>query len=116
METKKPVPLWKGIVGTAVSAFILFVVFIVFLLLYVSEKGGPMWLMIFLFVAAVVSLISLILGIVNISDANAYRRQNQTVKVINSSSQVENSKKIELLHKLLAEGKITIEEYDELKK
>ena len=115
METKKPVPLWKGIVGTAVSAFALILIAMITIIVYSINKSMEMWLIVLLLVAGIVCLISFIISLINISDAKEHKRQSNFIEA-NSKPSKEDPKKIELLRKLLAEGKITIEEYDELKK
>lgn len=114
METKKPVALWKGIVGTAVSGFVLVLVFVIFLFLYLYNKILPDWAIIWILVAFVLGMISLILGIINIRGAVEYNKQNKSTTQINTKKN--DTAKSELLHRLLSEGKITIEEYDELNK
>jgi len=115
MENKKPVPLWKGIVGTAVSAFALILVAMITIIIYAVNKSMEVWLITLLLIAGIICLVSFIISLVNLSDAKEYKRQNNAVEN-NSKPIKEDPNKIELLRKLLAEGKITIEEYDELKK
>ena len=115
METKKPVPLWKGIVGTAVSAFSLILVAMITIIIYAVNKSMEVWLIALLLIAGIICLVSFIISLVNLSDAKEYKRQNNAVEN-NSKPIKEDPNKIELLRKLLTEGKITIEEYDELKK
>ena len=116
MEAKRPVPLWKGIAGASVSAFVLLLSALITIVVYYVNKSMEIWLIIFLLVAGIICLLSFAISLVNISEAVAYRRQNETAKANAAPRQKDNSKRIELLRKLLAEGKITIEEYDELKK
>ena len=112
MEDKKPVALWKGIVGTALSGTIL-VVLIPFLIIISSvDTDIELWVKVILVVSAIVCTFSLIISIINLSSNANYRRRNAQE---NEPEKPEaNSDNKELLHKLLAEGKITIEEYDKL--
>ena len=116
MEQRKPVELWKGIVGTAVSGFILLVCFCVFLPLYLTAKELPIWVSVWFLIVAIISLISLMLSLTNLREAIIYRKQVNAMKKNDSNSSKDDEAKNELLHRLLAEGKITIEEYDQLKK
>ena len=113
-ETKRPVALWKGIAGTAASGFVLLITFVFFLVYYIIEKRSEFWVILFILVAFIIGMISLIISIYNTYEALEYKKQ------INENRQTQpsknNAKKSELLHKLLAEGRITIEEYDELNK
>lgn len=114
MKNKKPVELWKGIVGTAASGFIWVVTFLVFIIFYILKITIPTPLLIFFIVAIVIGVISFIISVLNLYEAIVYRRH---LKELEEQSQKRNSgKKVELLHRLLSEGKITIEEYDELNK
>ena len=116
MENKKPVELWKGIVGTAVSAFVILLVACVYVPLYFSLQDIPLWVTVWVLIATVVCAFTLVIGIINIREAIAYKRQRSFVKTTQPALKQEDQNKTELLHKLLAEGKITIEEYDELSK
>ena len=111
MSEREPVALWKGIVGTALSGTLLFVLVPVFYRFSFVEKGTPMWIMIILFVSIAVCIFTLIISILNLISASNYKRELR-----NMEEQEEDDDKTELLHKLLSEGKITIEEYDELRK
>ncbi len=114
METKKPVALWKGIVGTAVSGFVILLAVCLFFPLYSVADEYQAWLIVWFIVAVIVCTISLVISLNNIKDAVAYKgRLNRQKKVVPPE---ENNEKTELLHRLLAEGKITIEEYDLLNK
>ena len=112
METKKPVALWKGIVGTAVSGFVLLLIFLIYLLCYFIYKLLPDWTVILILVAFLIGLFSLIFSVSNIHDALEYKKQFEVIE--NASRKKEELAKSKLLHKLLSEGRITIEEYDEL--
>ena len=114
METKRPVALWKGITGTAVSGFLLVLVFLIFLLFYVYNKLLPDWAIIWILVAFIIGIFSLIISIINIRDALEYKNQLDAIE--KASIKKDNSVKNEILHRLLSEGKITIEEYDEFSK
>ena len=115
MKTKEePVALWKGIVGTAVSGFALLIIFLVFLFLYVLNKVLPDWAVILIFVGFVTVMFSLVISINNIREAVEYKQVLEDLE--NNSSTKSNGVKDEILHKLLSEGKITVEEYDELNK
>ena len=115
MKTKEePVALWKGIVGTALSGFALLLTFVVFLVFYVLIRVLPDWAVIVIFICFVVGLLSLIISIGNIRATMEYKRTLKELE--NAHHKKDNNTKSELLHKLLSEGKITIEEYDELNK
>ena len=115
MKTREePVALWKGIVGTAVSGFALLIIFLVFIFLYVLNKVLPDWAIIIIFVGFVIVMITLFISIGNIQGAVEYKRTLEELE--NAHHKKDNNTKSELLHKLLSEGKITIEEYDELNK
>lgn len=116
MENKKPVELWKGIVGTAVSAFVILLVACIYVPFYFSLQDIPLWVTIWVLVATLICTFTLIIGIINIKEALAYKRQRSFIKSTQPAPKQEDPNKTELLHKLLAEGKITIEEYDELNK
>ena len=114
METKRPIALWKGIVGTAVSGFLLVLIFVIFLLFYMLDKKLPDWTVIFFLVAFIIGMFTLAISIGNIRETLEYKKQMEEIEKMHSKKNKNNSD--EILHRLLAEGKITIEEYDELKK
>ena len=107
MENERKIPLWQPIVGLVISdlaggaAFFLFVVFIV--------KNFPIWLILLMALLFILGLVFWIINLVNLVRAIKQRRR----KRIPAKS---GEDKKELLHKLLSEGKITIDEYDELMK
>ena len=113
-ENKKPVALWKGIVGTVASAFVLLIVFAFFLVYFVIEKNSNIWVILGVLVAFVIGLASLIISIYNLNETIYYREQARTLEKTQTKQNKQGKSK--LLHKLLSEGKITIEEYDELSK
>ena len=120
METKKPVALWKGIVGIAVSGFVLLIVASVFVPLCFVLDGIPMWLIVWAIIAAVICSVTLIISIFNIRDALIYRRQNRTIKTSSNEADkkhdVDYIEEIKMLKELLDSGAITQEEFDAKKK
>ena len=113
-NTKEPVALWKGIAGTAISGFALLLTFLVFMFWYLLNKVLPDWAVIIIFVAFLVCLFSLVISINNIREAVEYKRFIEELEA--KSPKKDSATKNEILHRLLSEGKITIEEYDELNK
>lgn len=121
MENKKPVPLWKGIVGASVSAFVLLLVALITIIVYYVNKSMEIWLIIFLLAAGIICLLSFAISLANISEAVAYRRQNRTIKVISTNEtskkhNVDYIEEIKMLKELLDSGAITQEEFDAKKK
>ena len=114
-QEKRQIPLWKGIVGTAVSSFVLLLVFVVVIVFILAKIEMEVWLTLTLAITAFVSLFTLIVSFINLFGTIEYKRQNATAEV-KTSKQENQPDNTELLRKLLAEGKITIEEYDKLKK
>lgn len=114
MKEKKPVALWKGIAGTAVSSFLLILALILYIPLYFYQKVLPDWTFLWFVVAVVVGLGSLVISIYNLYEAIVYRKIEEPEKKQSPKGKKEEDNS-ELLHKLLKEGKITIEEYDQLK-
>ncbi len=120
MKEHKPVALWKGIVGTALSGFLLLFLTPAYLIYLNYDGDKEQWILITLVVSIVVCIFTLIVSISNlISTANYKRNARIDSSVISIKEENEvpsnNNEKTELLHKLLAEGKITIEEYDKLR-
>ena len=116
---EEPVALWKGIAGTAISGFALLLTFLVFLFWYLLNKVLPDWAVIIIFVAFLVCLFSLVISINNIREAVEYKKTIEDLERVRLEKvrlEKEGATKSEILHKLLSEGKITIEEYDELNK
>ena len=106
MAQKKPVALWKGIVGTALSGTILLVL-VPFMIFFTAFKNeAPLWALVTIYTSGLVCIFSLIISVINLSTAVAFKK----------SEREQGEENIELLRQLLAEGKITIEEYDQLKK
>ena len=121
METKKPVALWKGIVGASVSAFVLLLTALITIVVYSANKSMEMWLILFLIIAGIICLLSFAISLANISEAVAYRRQNRTIKVISTNEtsekhNVDYIEEIKMLKELLDSGAITQEEFDAKKK
>lgn len=116
MSENKPVALWKGIVGVAISGTILFFSSIL-LILYIGIRDKvEMWQFLLVGIAVGLSLIFLIINLVLLIKANNHRkRANLEKRNAIPKDQPKKEDNTELLHKLLAEGKITIEEYDKLK-
>ena len=114
MNKREPVALWKGIVGTALSGTLLMV-----LTLYLYYEGDKeQWLLVTLVICIIVCIFSLIVSISNLISTANYKRNakvDSSVISIKEEEASENDEKTELLHKLLSEGKITIEEYDQLR-
>ena len=120
MKEHKPVALWKGIVGTALSGTLILLLTPTYLI-YLNYPGDKeQWLLLTLVVSIIVCIFSLIVSLSNlISTANYKRNAKADSSVISIKEEntipSDNNEKTELLHKLLAEGKITIEEYDKLR-
>ena len=106
MAEKKPVALWKDIVGTALSGTVLLVLAPLIVFLTAFKEGTPLWAFVTVYTCIAVCIFSLIISIINLSSAITYKRIKPSQR----------EDKTELLHQLLSEGKITIEEYDRLKK
>ena len=111
MEDKKPVALWKGIVGTALSGFLLLILIPFDFFVTSLNKNELLWLSVTLLTCTAVCLFSLIISLVNLISTTNYKK-NKSRQVREKENSNDN---IELLHKLLLEGKITIEEYDKLR-
>lgn len=118
MNKREPVALWKGIVGTALSGTLLMLLTPAYLV-YLNYPGDKeQWLLIALVVSIIVCLFSLIVSLSNLISTTNYKRNTKvdsSVISIKEEEASDNDEKTELLHKLLSEGKITIEEYDQLK-
>lgn len=119
MNKREPVALWKGIVGTALSGVLLMLLTPAYLI-YLNYPGDDkeQWLLITLVVSIIVCLFSLIVSLSNLISTANYKRNakvDSSVISIKEEEASENDEKTELLHKLLSEGKITIEEYDQLR-
>lgn len=118
MNKREPVALWKGIVGTALSGALLMLLTPAYLI-YLNYHGDKeQWLLITLVVSIIVCLFSLIVSLSNLISTTNYKRNakvDSSVISIKEEEASENDEKTELLHKLLSEGKITIEEYDQLR-
>ena len=120
MKEHKPVALWKGIVGTALSGMIIMVCLPFFIFFAYVNGEKEYWLIITLAVAILVCMFSLILSVSNlITTVNYKRNANIDSSIISIKEETvdtsNDDEKTELLHKLLSEGKITIEEYDQLR-
>lgn len=118
MNKREPVALWKGIVGTAWSGTLLILLTPAYLV-YLNYPGDKeQWLLITLAVSIIVCLFSLIVSLSNLISTANYKRNakvDSSVVSIKEEEASDNDEKTELLHKLLSEGKITIEEYDQLR-
>lgn len=118
MNKREPVALWKGIVGTALSGTLLMLLTPAYLI-YLNYPGDKeQWLLITLVVSIIVCLFSLIVSLSNLISTTNYKRNakvDSSVIGIKEEEASENDEKTELLLKLLSEGKITIEEYDQLR-
>lgn len=120
MKEHKPVALWKGIVGTALSGFLLLFLTPAYLIYLNYDGDKEQWILVTLVVSIIVCIFSLIVSLSNLIATANYKRNarvDSSVISIKEESEVpsDNNEKTELLHKLLAEGKITIEEYDKLR-
>ena len=105
MEEYKPVALWKGILGTVLSSIILLVLIPLILVFSFVYTENPTWVQVILYTSAIVCLVSLIISVINLTSTIDYKKE-QTAK---------RKDNVELLDKLLSEGKITAEEYLRLK-
>lgn len=119
-EERKPVALWKGIVGTALSSVAILTCIPVLALLIGAVKSGLMWTMFSIFaVILVISLIFFPINLTNLIQTVKYKKahrndENNTNKEVEKEPEQDDN--TELLRKMLKEGRITIEEYDQLKK
>ena len=113
MEEKRPVALWKGIVGTVISVTnVIAIPLIAMPFIFGADKIKTVQILWIIFgVCEAFAIIWLILNLYNLITAVKYRKKHKGEA---KDNKVEN--KTELLHKLLEEGKITIEEYDRLSK
>lgn len=118
MNKREPVALWKGIVGTALSGTLLMVLTPAYLIYLNYEGDKEQWLLVTLVVCIIVCIFSLIVSISNLISTANYKRNakvDSSIISIKEEETSDNDEKTELLHKLLSEGKITIEEYDQLR-
>ena len=107
-----PIPKWKSIVGTAASGLIMafglgFAVYSAAL-----EDSDDAKLAVFV-IALAVSIIGGIFLFINLVLFRMSTMERNKQARLNNQG---NSEKVETLHRLLQEGKITIEEYDTLMK
>ena len=120
MEEHKPVALWKGIVGTALSGTLIMLLTPTYLV-YLNYPGDKeQWLLLTLVISIIVCAFSLIISLSNLIATANYKRNSKADSSVISIKEEnaipsDDNEKTELLHKLLAEGKITIEEYDKLR-
>ena len=120
MEEHKPVALWKGIVGTALSGTLIMLLTPTYLV-YLNYTGDKeQWLLLTLVISIIVCAFSLIISLSNLIATANYKRNSKADSSVISIKEEnaipsDDNEKIELLHKLLSEGKITIEEYDKLR-
>ena len=114
MRERQPVALWKGIVGTALSGTVILILAPIDFAV-TSMKDVPLWIIVTLFTCTVVCFFSLILSLMNLISTANYRKSHVEEEGQLNLEENKNDDKTELLHKLLAEGKITIEEYDRLR-
>lgn len=117
MEKEKPIALWKNIVGVVVSGLALIIVPTFTLLFYNNASQKVLWFILFI-IGTMLCLLLLVVNIANLLKTIQLKKENTSpviaAKVESKSSEKDDN--TELLHKLLKEGKITIEEYDQLKK
>ena len=111
MSEKQPVALWKGIVGTALSGMLLLILVPFDFVVVALNQNELLWLSVTLLTCTAVCLLSLILSLVNLISTINYKK-SQPIQVPERENSDNNT---ELLHKLLSKGKITIEEYDQLR-
>lgn len=111
MSEKQPVALWKGIVGTALSGMLLLILIPFDFVVVALNQNELLWLSVTLLTCTAVCLLSLILSLINLISAVNYKKSQP--RLVPEKENSDNN--TELLHKLLSEGKITIEEYDQLR-
>ena len=122
MKESKPIPLWKSIVGVSVSSSAIIIsafLLVIRLLLDITQMELGVYPAILVW-----SVPCLIINLRFLRSTIRYRRTALLDKAIslsegkarslNGNSALE-EEKTKLLHRLLEEGKITIEEYDQLK-
>ena len=119
-EERKPVALWKGIVGTALSGTGI-ICFTPIVAIYLGlPKDGAIWTIFSIFaVALFFAVVFFPINLINLIQAVKYKKahrndENATDK--EAEKEPEQDDNTELLRKMLKEGRITIEEYDQLKK
>ena len=122
MKESKPIPLWKSLVGISISSFVIFAC-IALLVIRSFFDITPMEMVLYPILLAF-GVLYLIFNILLLRATFRYLRairleQAKALSEEKARSLNEDSKskeeKTELLHRLLSEGKITIEEYDRLK-
>lgn len=113
-EERKPIALWKGIVGTAITSVNILGLTPVLIVVLLMPKTGLFWMYFSIIAfALLISLIYFPINLVNLIQAAKYKKEHRTIE----KAKAEESKPddTELLHRLLQEGHITIEEYDRLR-
>ena len=115
MKEQKPVALWKGIVGTAISGTVLSILVPIEIVLVSHIEKVELWLLLTITLCSCVCFFSLIVSLYNLITTSNYRKEHREIVEERKPKQENNDEKTELLHRLLAEGKITIEEYDKLR-
>ena len=115
MKEKEPVALWKGIAGTAISGTVLTILVPIDIVLLKHIQTVDLWLLLTITICCFVCFFSLIISLYNLITTLNYRKEHREIVEKRKPKQENNDEKIELLHRLLAEGKITIEEYDKLR-
>ena len=117
-EERKPVALWKGIVGTAITSVNILGFTPLLIIVLFMPKDGIFWT--YFSIISFVLLISLIyfpINLINLIQTAKYKREQRALEAEKEKEPVEEVKPddTELLHRLLKEGHITIEEYDRLR-
>ena len=115
MKEHKPVALWKGIAGTAISGTVLLILAPIDYILLTKVKDIELWLMVTLAVCTIVCVFSLFVSLYNLITTSSYIKEHKEEAKKQAPQPKKNNDNTELLHRLLTEGKITIEEYDQLK-
>ena len=112
----KPVALWKGIVGTVLSsiALLAFSTIAVLWLSFVQDNETRVAILIIVIVLFVLISISFVINLVNLVETSKYKK-TENKKALEAKDTSDKEKK-ELLLKLLSEGKISVEEYNNLSK
>ena len=111
-----PIPKWKSIVGTACSGVIMLfgLIFLICSVYIYEEDEAKLAVFVIGFVVALIGGIFLFINLVLFRKSTMERNKQATLKTkLNDKVDEE---KVQTLHRLLEEGKISIEEYDTLMK
>ena len=113
-EERKPIALWKGIVGTAITSVNILALTPILIVVLLMPKTGLFWMYFSIIAfALLISLIYFPINLVNLIQAAKYKKEHRAIEKTEAEEPKHDD--TELLHRLLQEGHITIEEYDRLR-